>query len=122
MEELAHIECENGYRKLVASKDISMGHTLVVLPLKSLEKPDRLSVEASPGVHIDCTNSLAGAINHSCDPSASVRHFRIIAWRCIKAGEEITIDYRKTEYDMAYPFKCNCCGIMIKGQKYEQGT
>lgn len=122
MQERAHIECVDGFRKLVASRDISMGHEILVLPLKSLDKPDRLSVEASPGIHIDCTDSLAGAINHSCKPNAAVRHFRVVAWECIKQGDEICIDYNRTEYDMAVPFKCNCCGTMIRGQKYVEGT
>ena len=121
--DIARIETEGVYRRLVANVDISLGRTIVLLPQIALEAPDRLSVEATPGVHIDCTNSLAGAINHSCDPNAAVRHFRIIAWRCIKAGEEITIDYNRTEYKMANPFKCNCCGILIRGKKYvEEGS
>lgn len=123
-EELARIEEEGDYRRLVANVDISLGRTIVVLPMVGMTQPDRLSVEASPGVHIDCQNSLAGAINHACDANAAVRHFRIVAWRCITAGEEITINYNRTEWDMAEPFKCNCCGTLIRGKKYvnEKGS
>lgn len=117
-EDIAWIEAKDNWRSLIAAEDISQGRTICVLPLKTMEKPDKYSVEASPGVHIDCTDSLAGAINHSCDPNAAVRHFRVIAWKCIKAGEEITIDYNRTEYQMAEPFLCYCCGVLIRGSKY----
>lgn len=121
-DDISHIESDVDYRKLVASRDILQGETIVTLPLKTLPGPDKYSVEASPGIHIDCTESLAGAINHSCSPNAAVRHFRIVAWNCISQGDEITIDYRRTEYDMAVPFKCVCCGNLIRGNNYvEEG-
>lgn len=118
-EDIAHVESDVGYRKLVASRDIIQGETIVTLSLSTLPKPDKYSVEAAPGIHVDCTNSLAGAINHACVPNAAVRHFRIVAWSCIPQGDEITIDYLRTEYDMAVPFKCTCCGTLIRGQKYD---
>jgi hypothetical protein len=122
-EDISHIESDVDYRKLVASRDILQGETIVTLPLKTLPGPDKYSVEASPGIHIDCTESLAGAINHACSPNAAVRHFRIVAWNCISQGDEITIDYMRTEYDMAVPFKCFCCGTLIRGKKYvEEGS
>lgn len=104
----AEIIFEGFHRKLVASRDISLGEVIVTLPLATQPEPDKYSIEASSGVHVDCSKSLAGACNHSCKPNAAVRHFRIIAWECIKAGEEITIDYRKTEHKLAVPFLCRC--------------
>lgn len=119
-QDIAHIEySEEGCRRLVATENIYVGRTIVLLPMKSLTEPDRYSIEASPGAHIDCTDSLAGAINHSCNPNARMRHFRIVAWECIKAGEEITIDYRVTESHIAFPFTCRCCGTLIRGNKDE---
>lgn len=116
--DIAHIEFSSMERKLVASKDIMMGETIVTLPLHTVPGPDKYSVEASPGVHVDCSNSLAGACNHACDPNAAIRHYRIVAWRCIKEGEEITINYNRTEYKMAVPFNCSCCGTLIRGFKF----
>jgi hypothetical protein len=106
--DICEIQFDGLHRKLVALKDIMLGEVIVTLPLTTQCEPDMYSIEASPGVHIDCSQSLAGACNHSCKPNASVRHFRIIAWECIKAGDEITIDYRKTEYKLAVPFMCQC--------------
>lgn len=123
--DISHVESDVDldYRKLVASRDIFQGETIVTLPLKTLPGPDKYSVEASPGIHIDCTDSLAGAINHACSPNAAVRHFRIVAWTCISQGDEITINYLRTEHDMAVPFKCFCCSTLIRGNKYvEEGS
>ena len=91
----------------------------MTLPLIALDSPDKYSIEATPGLHIDCRGSLAGAINHSCKPNAAVRLFRVVAFQCIQENEEITINYLKTEHDMAAPFRCNCCGTVIRGNKYE---
>lgn len=96
------------YRALFASEKIRQGETIVVLPQSTVSYPDRYSIEASPGWHIDCSNSPAGAINHSCKPNAAVKDNRIIAWTCIEPGEEINIDYKKTEQKLAEPFLCEC--------------
>lgn len=37
----------------------------------------------------------ANSINHSLNPNASVRKGRIIAWSCIKKGDQITVDWRR---------------------------
>lgn len=102
------IYIENGYQSLRASKDFRQGEHIVNLPTILIEKPDKYSVEISPGVHVDCSDSPAGAINHSCDPNSAVRKGAIVAWNCIKAGDEITIDYKRTEQRLASPFDCNC--------------
>lgn len=99
-------------RDLVATDDFRQGEVILALPSVSQPLPDRHSIEIAPGVHADCTDSFAGAINHSCDPNAVVRNGRIIAWSCIKTGESIKIDYKRTESKLAEPFDCNC------GSKY----
>ena len=106
---------DNGtFRSLVATEKIRLGETILMLPEVVQEVRDRYSVEALPGVHIDCGNSPVGSINHSCDPSAAVRHMRIVAWKCLEQGEAITIDYRKTETHLAESFKCSCCGTWME--------
>lgn len=96
------------FRSLVATEKIRMGETIVDLPAKCQEKADKYSIEIIEGVHIDCADSPVGAINHSCDPNAAVRRGSIVAWRCIEPDEAITIDYRKTERNIANPFNCIC--------------
>lgn len=107
---------ETGERGLYAFRDFRQGETIVKLPSVAMQEPDMFSIQAWPGLHIDCQNSPAGAINHSCEPNAAVRKGAIIAWSCIKAGDEITIDYRKTETKIAAPFNCSCSSKFCVGR------
>ncbi len=45
---------------------------------------DRSAVLLPPGCYL----------NHSCDPNAMRSGVKVFAWRAIRKGEEITIDYR----------------------------
>ena len=45
---------------------------------------DRSAVLLPPGCYL----------NHSCDPNAMRSGVKVFAWRAIRTGEEITIDYR----------------------------
>ena len=98
----------NLFRSLFATEKIRQGETILTLPQATVQYPDMYSLEISPGIHVDCASSPAGAINHSCKPTAAVKDNRIVAWRCIEPGEEITLDYKKTEHKLAAPFRCNC--------------
>lgn len=101
---------EEGFRSLVATEHIRQGETILSLPTQTQNEPDVYSVEGFPGVHLDCSDSLVGAINHSCYANSAVRDMRIVAWKCIEPGDEITINYRMTETHLSNPFKCNDCG------------
>lgn len=98
----------NGERGLKALKDFHQGETIMSLPNIFLNEPDKYSIEVKPGIHVDCTSFAAGAINHSCTPNAAVRDWRIVAWSCIQTGDPITINYKKTERNLAAPFDCRC--------------
>jgi hypothetical protein len=110
------VRMNNGYQSLYALRNFRQGERILDLPTKVLTTPDKYSLEVIPGIHIDCGYSLAGSINHSCDANASVRGRSIIAWSCIKAGDQITLDYTKTEQKLAEPFDCNCGSKYCKGR------
>lgn len=99
---------ENGFRSLRALKDFHQGEPILELPQTALTGPDMYSIEVLPGIHVDCSQSPAGAMNHSCSPNAAIRKNRVVAWACIREGEEITIDYKRTEQNIAAPFNCRC--------------
>ena len=103
-------------RKLYATEDIRQGEEIIGLPSIGMSQPDMYSLEVYPGVHVDCSQSLVGAINHSCEANAAVKGFSIIAWSCIKAGEEITLDYKRTENKLAAPFNCFCGSKKCRGR------
>jgi SET domain len=56
-------------------------------------------------------------LNHSCDPNAMRKGVNVYAWKDIRQGEEITIDYRLNAFDGGcYACLCgsaNCPGYMI---------
>jgi hypothetical protein len=108
MLEPAYIFFDGFQRSLKASRRIRQGETIVVLPQSSIPGPDQYSLEIYPGIHVDCSDSKAGAINHSCDPNAFVKENRVVAWKCILPGDEITLDYKATEQNLAVPFECAC--------------
>jgi hypothetical protein len=59
------------------------------------------------GMHIEPTGALK-YLNHACNPNAHFKGRDLIALRPIAPGEEITIDYKATETELAAPFQCNC--------------
>lgn len=104
------------YLDLVATDDFYQGETILILPTVTQPNPDKYSLEVSPGVHIDCSNDVSRAINHSCSPNAAVRNGRIIAWSCISMDDSITIDYNRTETKLFNPFDCGCGNRNCRGR------
>lgn len=47
-------------------------------------------------------------MNHSCNPSAVFRDFKLIAIENMRKGSEVTFDYRDTERRITSPFDCEC--------------
>ena len=58
---------------------------------------DRSAVILPPGCYL----------NHACDPNAMRSGVKVFAWRPIRSGEEITIDYRLSAFDGARS-RCLC--------------
>ena len=54
-------------------------------------------------------------LNHSCEPSAMRTGVNVFAWRRIRAGEEITIDYRLNALG-SYRSKCLCGSPSCTGE------
>ncbi len=68
---------------------------------------DRFAVLLPPGCYL----------NHSCDPSAMRSGVKVFALKPIRAGDEITIDYRLNAFDGdTWPCECgsaNCSGEVV---------
>lgn len=111
-----HVDKTTGFRSLVAFDDIRQGETILELPKMAQSNPDIYSIEIAPGVHLDCSEHYIGATNHSCDPNAAIRGNRLVAWSCIAAGDEICIDYKRTESKLAAPFDCKCGSKKCRGR------
>ena len=68
---------------------------------------DRFAVLLPPGCYL----------NHSCDPNAMRSGVKVFAWQAIRAGEEVTIDYRLNAFDGdTWPCACgttSCPGLVV---------
>lgn len=57
-------------------------------------------------------------LNHSCEPNAMRSGVRVFAYRGIRRGEEITIDYRLNAFDDSNVSACDCgasaCPRMVR--------
>jgi hypothetical protein len=54
-------------------------------------------------------------LNHSCDPNAMRSGVKVFAWRNIRPGEEITIDYRLNAFS-GRRWKCLCGSVTCGGE------
>lgn len=61
-------------------------------------------------------------LNHSCDPTLAWSGERIVAFRDIRAGEELTVDYATATTDPAMLVRCHCetyrCRQMVTGDDW----
>jgi hypothetical protein len=68
---------------------------------------DRFAVLHPPGSYL----------NHSCEPNAMRSGVKVFAWTHIRAGDEITIDYRLNAFDgSSWPCGCGasvCSGTVV---------
>ena len=107
----------DGWKKMLkATRKIRQGEVIATLPQRTRFTADKYSIEIAEGVHLDCEYHFVGATNHSCDPNAAIRNMNLVAWKCIAAGEEITIDYKRTETKLAAPFDCECGAKNCRGR------
>jgi SET domain-containing protein len=54
-------------------------------------------------------------VNHSCEPNAMRSGVKVFAWKRIRAGEEITIDYRLNAFG-SIRSKCLCASSSCTGE------
>ena len=54
-------------------------------------------------------------LNHSCEPNAMRSGVKVFAWKRIRAGEEITIDYRLNAFSHDR-WKCSCRAASCAGE------
>jgi len=61
-------------------------------------------------------------LNHSCDPTLAWSGTRLVAFRDVAAGEELTVDYATTTTDPDMLVRCHCetyrCRQMVTGEDW----
>lgn len=117
---------ESGHRRLVTTEPIASDEVILELGGVVRPTPTRYSIQVGPDQHLDDMGPV-DATNHCCDPSAFIDFSdpeRIVmrALRDLSVGDEVSIHYCATEYDMASPFDCHCgadaCLGRIRGYRY----
>jgi len=115
----------NGRKGLFAVEAIARGEILIDLSGDEiLSSPTRRSLQIGEGKHAFGREETVGYLNHSCDPNVFL-DFSCLCVRALKdirAGEEVTIHYAATEYEMHDAFACECgspnCLRLIRGFKF----
>ncbi len=112
------VESNDGAYRLVASRKVAAGATILRIDGIVQSYPSRYSVQVGPDEHIERPSTITAEeeerlyqwrfLNHSCAPNAALVGRDLRALRPIGRGEEITFDYLTNEFDMASPFRCGC--------------
>jgi SET domain-containing protein len=99
--------------EVFALEQIAAGEWAIELPPVFDSQPASHTIQIDERRHQAYTGDVDDFINHACDPSAylDVENLRVMARRPIGPGQEITINYAASEWDMLQPFVCACDGI-----------
>lgn len=95
-----------------ATQPLAAGDWAIELAPVFDDRPGRHTIQVDAHRHQAFTDELDDFINHSCEPSVSLDawNLQVVARRPIAVGEEITLNYSASEWDMAEPFVCTCDG------------
>ena len=115
----------NGRKGLFAVASIDRDEILIDLNgEETLSSPTKRSLQIGEGRHAFGREETVGYLNHGCDPNVFLDSscLCVRALRDIRAGEEVTINYAATEYEMHDSFPCDCgspaCLRTIRGFKF----
>lgn len=116
----------DGHRRLVTTRTVPAGGIIAPVPGTFRRQPSRYSLQIADDLHLDELGPVEGT-NHACEPSAFIEIgedglVRLRALRDLEPGDEVTIDYCATEWDMTFPFPCSCgseaCYGIVRGFRH----
>ncbi len=114
-----------GRKGIFATAGIAAGEILIDLRgERLLRAPNRESLQVGASSHVVGRRETVGCLNHACEPTARLDAGggSIVALRDVAPGQEITVNYLATEYDMHENFLCDCespeCFGVIRGFRY----
>ena len=106
------VEFENNMHGVFASRGCITGTIVLSLSLKDISDiPTRTSIHIGNGIHAE--DPVGIYINHACSPTCKIEGQSVVSLVDLCKGDEITFDYRDNELNIASPFTCRCCGILI---------
>ena len=96
--------------RLITTEPIAAGSVVgCIKHPERLPGPNYRSIQASEDTHVDGLGVFA-YLNHSCAPNTVVdtERLEVRTLRDIATGEELTLFYPATEWEMIQPFACLC--------------
>ncbi len=125
MQDLVHVAGTDRHHRLVASRALAEGETILEPRGVPVAVPTRHSLQVGVATHLEAPPGLPFAtlardypwrfLNHSCAPNAAFDGRVFVALRRIAAGEEVTFDYDTTEDEISTPFDCRCGSVACRG-------
>jgi hypothetical protein len=116
---------ESGQLAIFTNRKINAEETVSRFGAREEKKaPTYLTIQLDASHHILLKPLFLQYINHSCYPNCffDTKKLEVIALREIKKGEELTVFYPATEWEMNQPFVCNCnnpeCLGVVRGGKH----
>ncbi len=106
---------------IFAEEKITKGTEFYEIPLDIIyDKPKQRCARIGENKYVD-DNRVLNWVNHSCNPNTKLDINRdkpaLIALRDIETGEEITVDYNRTELHDT-KIKCSCGAKNCRGYFY----
>jgi hypothetical protein len=114
---------------VIATAPIMPGEVLFELTGTLESRPARHTLQVGRDVHLASSEALWRFLNHACAPNTRLELGvgegligRVLARTPIAQGQELTLNYVTTEWDMATPFRCACgapsCLGWVSGAKH----
>ena len=109
-----------GHLLLVARRELAPGQLLLTIAGVETDTPGQHSIQVSETGHVvrgEPELDDQGRdrypwrfINHACEPNLCLRGRALVVLRAVEVGEELTLNYSASEFDMREPFECVCSG------------
>jgi hypothetical protein len=105
-----------------AVEAIPAGACVLELPPVFEESPGRHTLQVGERRHQSFTGDADDFVNHSCKPTCCLDagSLRLMALTAVAAGQEVTLNYLATEWELVEPFVCACDGRerLIRGYRH----
>lgn len=114
------VRTRGGQRGVFARVPFRAGQVVLPVVGEVQPGPTRYSLQTAAGAHLaprpeDLAGPPSGGtawrfLNHSCRPNArfDAQTRAVVAVKPVKEGDEVTLDYNATEWDLDAAFSCRC--------------
>lgn len=111
-------------KSVFAKVSIDTDEVIVIFDPNFTEQPNQYSIQIQHNQHLKSLGTINDFINHSCSPNCYIDfgQLRFKSLKTINQDEEITFNYLTSEWQLNFPFNCQCghlnCVNQIQGFKF----